>query len=59
MLQLVFLHGPGAGGCAEAFRYQLDSFYGSLATTLPGHGAGASCARVERYTEWVRGWWWA
>jgi len=59
MPQLVFLHGPGAGGCAEAFRYQLDYFYGSLAPTLPGHGAGASCASVERYTEWVRGWLWA
>ena len=58
MPQLVFLHGPGAGGCAEAFRYQLDYFHGSLAPTLPGHGAGASCASVERYTEWVRGWLW-
>ena len=59
MPQLVFLHGPGAGGCTEAFRYQLDSFHDSLAPTLPGHGAGASCASVERYTEWVRGWLWA
>ena len=59
MPQLVFLHGPGAGGCTEAFRYQLDAFHGSLAPTLPGHGAGASCASVERYTEWVRGWLWA
>src|SRR5215831_13702055 len=59
MPQLVFLHGPGAGGCAEAFHYQLDHFHGSLAPTLPGHGAGASCTSVERYTEWVRGWLWA
>jgi pimeloyl-ACP methyl ester carboxylesterase len=59
MPQLVFLHGPGAGGCAAAFRYQLDHFHGSLAPTLPGHGAGVSCASVERYTEWVRGWLWA
>jgi pimeloyl-ACP methyl ester carboxylesterase len=59
MPQLVFLHGPGAGGCAEAFRYQLDYFRGSLAPTLPGHGAGVSCASIERYTEWVRGWLWA
>jgi pimeloyl-ACP methyl ester carboxylesterase len=58
MPQLVFLHGPGAGGCAEAFRYQLDYFRGSLAPTLPGHGAGSSCTSVERYTEWVRGWLW-
>jgi pimeloyl-ACP methyl ester carboxylesterase len=56
---LVFLHGPGAGGCAEAFRYQLDHFPGSLAPTLPGHLAGAPCASVERYTDWVRGWLWA
>ena len=59
MSQLVFLHGPGAGGCTEAFRYQLDHFPGSLAPTLPGHGSGTSCASVERYTEWVRGWLWA
>jgi pimeloyl-ACP methyl ester carboxylesterase len=38
---------------------QLDHFRGSLAPTLPGHGAGVSCASVERYTEWVRGWLWA
>ena len=59
MAQLVFLHGPGAGGCGEAFRYQLDDFPGSLAPTLPGHPAGAPCASVERYTEWLRGWLWA
>jgi len=59
MPQLVFLHGPGAGACAEAFRYQLDHFRGSLAPTLPGHGVSVPCANVERYTEWVRGWLWA
>jgi hypothetical protein len=59
MPQLVFLHGPSAGGCAEAFHYQLNSFPGSLAPTLPGHGTGASCVSVERYTEWVQGWLWA
>jgi len=59
MTQLVFLHGPGAGGCAEAFRYQLDHFPGSIAPTLPGHLTGVPCASVERYTEWVRGWLWA
>jgi 3-oxoadipate enol-lactonase len=59
MAQLVFLHGPGAGGCAEAFHYQLEHFRGSLAPTLPGHPTGVSCASVERYTEWVRGWLWA
>jgi pimeloyl-ACP methyl ester carboxylesterase len=59
MSQLVFIHGPGAGGCAEAFRYQLDHFPGSIAPTLPGHLEGAPCESVERYTEWVRGWLWA
>jgi pimeloyl-ACP methyl ester carboxylesterase len=59
MSQLVFIHGPGAGGCAEAFRYQLDHFPGSIAPTLPGHPAGAPCANVERYAEWLRGWLWA
>lgn len=59
MTQLVFLHGPGAGGCAEAFRYQLERFPGSLAPTLPGHLDGTSCTSVERYTDWVRGWLWA
>ncbi|MBI4198046.1 MAG: alpha/beta hydrolase [Chloroflexi bacterium] len=59
MPQLVFLHGPGAGACADAFHYQLKRFPGSVAPTLPGHLLGASCQTVERYTEWVRGWLWA
>lgn len=59
MSQLVFIHGPGAGGCAEAFRYQLDHFPGSLAPNLPGHLSGTSCPSIERYTDWVRGWLWA
>jgi pimeloyl-ACP methyl ester carboxylesterase len=59
MSQLVFIHGPGAGGCAEAFRYQLDHFPKSLAPTLPGRLVGVPCESVERYAEWVRGWLWA
>jgi pimeloyl-ACP methyl ester carboxylesterase len=59
MTQLVFIHGPGAGGCAEAFRYQLEHFPGSIAPTLPGHPAGTPCETVERYAAWVRGWLWA
>ncbi|MGE3539852.1 MAG: alpha/beta fold hydrolase [Candidatus Tectimicrobiota bacterium] len=59
MSQLVFLHGPGAGGCAASFHYQLEHFPGSLAPNLPGHLEGTSCASVERYTDWVRGWLWA
>ncbi len=59
MTQLVFIHGPGAGACAEGFAHQLDHFPGSLAPTLPGHLSGVGCASVERYTDWLRGWLWA
>ena len=59
MSQLVFLHGPGAGACADAYHYQLKHFPGSVAPTLPGHLEGARCPDVTRYTEWVRGWLWA
>ena len=59
MAQLVFLHGPGAGACADAYEYQLEHFKGSVAPTLPGHLGGTRCADVKGYTEWVRGWLWA
>src|SRR5689334_7231119 len=59
MAQLVFLHGPGAGGCAEAFRYQLEHFSDSIAPNLPGHLSGTPCSSVQRYTDWLRGWLWA
>lgn len=59
MPQLVFIHGPGAGACADAFDHQLKHFPGSVAPTLPGHLEGTRCADVVRYTEWVRGWLWA
>ncbi len=59
MTQLVFLHGPGAGGCADAFHHQLEHFPGSVAPTLPGHLVGTRCPDVGRYTDWVRGWLWA
>ena len=59
MPQLVFIHGPGAGACAEAYTHQLKHFKGSVAPDLPGHLEGAHCADVLRYTEWVRGWLWA
>ena len=55
----MFIHGPGAGGCREGYAYQLEHFPGSLAPNLPGHLHGKSCADVERYTEWLRGWLWA
>ena len=56
MAQLVFLHGPGGGACAEAYFYQRAHFPGSVAPDLPGHLDGARCADVARYAEWVRGW---
>lgn len=59
MPQLVFIHGPGAGGCAAGFEYQINHFPGSLAPNLPGHLEGTSCPNVERYTEWLRGWLWS
>ena len=59
MPHLVFLHGPGAGACADAFHHQRTRFPRSVAPTLPGHLEGARCPDVARYTEWVRGWLWA
>ena len=59
MPQLVFLHGPGAGACADAYHYQLKHFPNSVAPTLPGHLEGTRCPDVARYTDWVRGWLWA
>ena len=59
MPQLVFLHGPGAGACADAYHYQRTHFPHSVAPTLPGHLEGTRCAHVAGYTEWVRGWLWA
>jgi pimeloyl-ACP methyl ester carboxylesterase len=59
MPQLVFIHGPGAGGCSDCYHYQIQHFPGSLAPNLPGHIEGQSCADVKSYTEWVRGWLWA
>ena len=59
MSQLVFIHGPGAGGCREGYACQLEHFPGSLAPNLPGHLHGTACPDVARYTEWLRGWLWA
>jgi pimeloyl-ACP methyl ester carboxylesterase len=58
MPQLVFLHGPGAGACADAFHYQVKHFPDSVAPTWPGHLEGVPCPDVARYMEWVRGWLW-
>jgi pimeloyl-ACP methyl ester carboxylesterase len=58
MPQLVFIHGPGAGACADAYEHQLKHFKGSVAPNLPGHLEGERCVDVARYTEWVRGWLW-
>ena len=59
MSQLVFIHGPGAGACADAYYYQRRRFPDSVAPNLPGHLEGTRCPDVARYTEWVRGWLWA
>lgn len=59
MTQLVFIHGPGAGACADAYEHQLKHFPRSVAPNLPGHLEGERCVDVARYTEWVRGWLWA
>jgi pimeloyl-ACP methyl ester carboxylesterase len=59
MPQLVFIHGPGAGACADAYCHQLGHFPGSVAPNLPGHLAGTRCRDVAGYAEWVRGWLWA
>jgi len=59
MSQLVFLHGPGAGACADGYYYQRRHFPDSVAPDLPGHLEGARCPDVARYMEWVRGWLWA
>ena len=56
MTQLVFIHGPGAGGCADSYVNQLTHYPGSLAPHLPGHLEGTPCSSVERYTDWLRGW---
>lgn len=59
MPQLVFIHGPGAGGCADAYHHQLRHFPDAVAPNLPGHLEGTRCADVAGYMEWVRGWLWA
>jgi pimeloyl-ACP methyl ester carboxylesterase len=59
MSQIVFLHGPGAGACADAYYYQRRHFPTSVAPNLPGHLTGTRCPDVARYMEWVRGWLWA
>jgi pimeloyl-ACP methyl ester carboxylesterase len=59
MVQLVFIHGPGAGACADAYHHQRQHFPDSVAPTLPGHLEGTRCPDVARYTDWVRGWLWA
>ena len=56
MSQLVLIHGPGAGGCAASFRYQLGRFPGALAPDLPGHLDGDSFDDVSGYTRWLQGW---
>ena len=56
MSQLVLIHGPGAGGCAASYRYQMERFPGALAPDLPGHPEGESLEEVADYTLWIRDW---
>ena len=56
MPQLVLIHGPGAGGCAASYHYQLQRFPGALAPDLPGHLEGESYDDVSGYTHWLREW---
>lgn len=56
MSQLVLIHGPGAGGCAASFRYQMERFPDALAPDLPGHLEGESLEDIASYTAWVRAW---
>ena len=56
MPQLVFIHGPGEGGCAASFHHQLSHFPGGLAPDLPGHLEGESLPEVTDYTGWLRRW---
>jgi pimeloyl-ACP methyl ester carboxylesterase len=56
---MVFIHGPGAGGCGDCFVHQLEHYPGSVAPTLPGHPSGTPCPNVERYADWLRGWLWS
>ena len=56
MSQLVLIHGPGAGGCAASYRYQLQRFPDALAPDLPGHLEGESFEDVAGYTHWLREW---
>lgn len=56
MSQLVLIHGPGAGGCAASYRYQLQRFPAALAPDLPGHLDGDSFDDVSGYTNWLRNW---
>ncbi|MCI3952168.1 MAG: putative hydrolase or acyltransferase of alpha/beta superfamily [Burkholderiales bacterium] len=58
MPQLVFIHGPGAGACSDAYYHQRLHFPDGVAPDLPGHLEGTRCADVMRYTEWMRGWLW-
>ena len=59
MSQLVFLHGPGAGACADAYPPPARAFPEERRADLARPPRGRRCPDVERYTEWVRGWLWA
>ena len=59
MSQLVFIHGPGAGGCADSYVRQLEHFPGSLAPSLPGHLEGEAVPRHSPLHRVAPGWLWS
>ncbi|MES3000014.1 MAG: alpha/beta hydrolase [Pseudomonadota bacterium] len=59
MHQLVFIHGPGAGGNSQSWKEQLAYFPGSLAPDMPGNPDGSTCHTLTGCVEWLRGWLWA
>jgi pimeloyl-ACP methyl ester carboxylesterase len=52
-MKLILIH--GSGGCKEVWHYQTEHFPESDAIDLPGHPDGGSCASVDSYVEWLRG----
>lgn len=57
--QLVFIHGPGAGGNSRSWHEQLGFFPGSLAPDMPGNPEGSTCHSLLQCVDWLRGWLWA
>jgi len=59
MHQLVFIHGPGAGGNSVSWHEQIKHFPGALAPDMPGNPEGSTCHSIAGCVHWLRGWLWA